>query len=66
MLIVGEVSVKLMYVMFPILDANAVFVRVKKVQLSETTLVTRSPIRPQKRNNNPNVWLLTCLIVQWH
>ncbi|XP_043811122.1 acyl-CoA-binding domain-containing protein 6 isoform X2 [Manihot esculenta] len=28
--------------------------RVKKVQLSETTLVTRSPIRPQKRNNHPN------------
>ncbi|XP_021679547.2 acyl-CoA-binding domain-containing protein 6 isoform X2 [Hevea brasiliensis] len=29
-------------------------VRVKKVQLSDATLVTRSPIRPQKRINNPN------------
>ncbi|KAJ9154465.1 hypothetical protein P3X46_027795 [Hevea brasiliensis] len=28
--------------------------RVKKVQLSDPTLVTRSPARPQKRVNNPN------------
>ncbi|XP_050220345.1 acyl-CoA-binding domain-containing protein 4 isoform X2 [Mercurialis annua] len=28
--------------------------RVKKVQLSDSTLVTRSPIRPQKRTNNSN------------
>lgn len=47
-------------------DANVVFpVRVKKVQLSDSTLVTRSPVRPQKRTNNPTVRLLTCMIVDW-